>query len=100
MGGKPAYQREIAEERIRILFDEAENVFDAHPERSDRYVEIARTIAMKFNLSMPDELKERFCPDCYAYWRPGKNVRIRIKNGAKVYTCDECGGVTRRPYQK
>ncbi len=98
MGGKPAYQERIAEERIHILFDEAEQAFSEHPERAHRYVEIGRTIAMKFNLSMPDDLKERFCPHCYRYWAPGTNVRIRVKNGTKVYTCQECGEVTRRPY--
>lgn len=98
MGSKPAYQEDIAEERIHILFEEAAEQFDTHPERSHRYVEIARIIAMKFNLSMPDDLKERFCPECYAYWTPGENVTIRLKDGTKVYTCDECGEVTRRPY--
>jgi ribonuclease P protein subunit RPR2 len=99
MGGKPAYQETIARERIQILFDEAEQVFAEHPDRAHRYVEIARNIAMKFNLSMPDELKERFCPHCYSYWAPGKNVRIRTKDGSKVYTCAKCGEVTRRPYR-
>lgn len=98
MGSKPAYQRTIAEERIRILFNEAAKQFRTHPERSHRYVEIARNIAMKFNLSMPDDLKERFCPDCYRYWVPGENVFIRVKSGVKIYRCQECGEVTRKPF--
>lgn len=99
MAKKPKYQRKIAEERIHILFEEAEKAFADHPERSNRYVEIARNIAMKFNLSMPDELKNLFCPQCYAYWVPSETVRIRLKNGSKVMTCNECGKVTRRPYK-
>ncbi len=99
MAGKPAYQREIAEERIRILFEEADEQYEEKPERAHRYVEIARNIAMKFNLSMPDDLKERFCPHCYRFWVPGENVTVRLKDGVKVYTCDECGEVTRRPYK-
>lgn len=98
MSGKPAYQERIAEERIDILFEEAAQAFGEHPERAHRYVEIARTIAMKFNLSMPDELKDRFCPDCYAYWVPGETVQVRLRDGTKVMTCQECGAVTRRPY--
>lgn len=99
MAKKPAYQKEIARERIHILFKEAEQAFDEHPERADRYVEIARNIAMKFNLSMPDEVKDKFCPNCYAYWAPGETVRIRLKDGNRVMTCERCGEVTRRPYK-
>lgn len=100
MARKPAYQREIAEERIHILFDEAENAFDKHPERAHRYVEIARNIAMKFNLSMPDDLKTRFCPNCYVYWNQGANMRVRLKNGTKHMTCKDCGETVRRPYKE
>lgn len=99
MARKPKYQRDIAAERIHILFDEAADAFDEHPERAHRYVEIARNIAMKFNLSMPDELKERFCKHCYAYLAPGKNARIRLKDGTKVITCKECGEQMRFPYK-
>jgi len=100
MGGKPAYQERIARERIRILFDAAADVFDTYPARADRYVEIARTIAMKFNLSIPDDLKQRFCPECYTYWVPGETVRVRLRDGTKVLTCQDCGAVTRRPYER
>lgn len=97
--GKAAWQEEIARERIEILFQEAEKAFAEHPERADRYVELARRIAMKFNLSLPDAVKDRFCPECYAYWVPGETVQVRVKTGNRVLTCQKCGAVTRRPYK-
>lgn len=97
MGSKPAYQEDIAEERIHILFGEAQEQFSEHPERSHRYVEIARNIAMKFNLSMPEDLKDKFCHDCYSYLSSGDNATIRIKDGTKIVSCQECGHVRRVP---
>ena len=59
MARKPKYQVEIAKDRINILFEQAESEFKEHPERSHRYVEIARNIAMKFNLSITKKIQEK-----------------------------------------
>ncbi len=80
----------IAAERIAILFDEAEKAFLKHPERADRYVEIARKIAMKARMSIIKEYKRRFCPYCNCYWQPGKTARIRTHKGRVIYTCLKC----------
>ncbi len=93
----------IARERIDILFEEAEKAFrDGHPERANRYVEIARTIAMKVNLKMPVEYKRRFCKHCYSYLVPGKNctVRLNSKKKIKIIKCEVCGKISRIPYYK
>lgn len=94
--GKPRWQEQIAEERIEILFDEAENAVPDHPERADRYVEIARTIAMKFNLSLPTELREKVCRSCYAYLSPDRK-QVRVEGGERRVTCRECGETMRTP---
>ena len=39
--------KKIAQERIEVLFEQARLAFCAHPERSNRYVELARRIAMR-----------------------------------------------------
>ena len=36
----------VAKERISILFSQAQEAFHEHPERSNRYVALARRIAM------------------------------------------------------
>jgi ribonuclease P protein subunit RPR2 len=67
---KPAKHREIAMERINELFEQADLRFKKSQELSDRYVELARKIAMKYKVKMPRELKKRFCKHCYKYLMP------------------------------
>lgn len=98
MGGKPAWAEEIARERIDILFAEAAAAFPEHPDRADRYVELARRIAMRFNLSLSAEQRRQFCGACYTYLQPGTNARVRVEDGAKRVTCKECGTTERTPY--
>lgn len=99
--GKPKYQIKIAKERIKILFEKAEEDFEKHPERSHRYVEIARKIAMKFNLSIPRKYRRRFCKNCYKYLMPGKNATVRFdsEHSKKIIKCEECGEIMRFPYK-
>ncbi len=44
-GKKPDWMIEIAQERMDILFNRAEKEYKEHPERSHRYVELARKIS-------------------------------------------------------
>ncbi|MDY6770483.1 MAG: ribonuclease P protein component 4 [Candidatus Nanohaloarchaea archaeon] len=93
-------EEEIARERIDILFEQASEVYDEHPDRAERYVELARKIAMKYTLSLPRKYRMRFCSDCGAYLVPGNNARVRLDedNRQKVITCEECGEKMRFPY--
>ncbi|MDY6765779.1 MAG: ribonuclease P protein component 4 [Candidatus Nanohaloarchaea archaeon] len=98
MGQKPGWAEEIARERIAILFDEAARQFPERQDRADRYVEIARNIAQALTLPLPTQYRDRFCPDCHAYLRPGENARVRVDDGAKRVTCTECGATRRVMY--
>jgi len=82
--------REIALERIKILFNQAEEMFKQDKALSDRYVYLARQISMKYKVRIPRELKRRFCKNCHSYLVPGKNLRIRARKGRIVYYCKEC----------
>lgn len=87
---KPSRQTEIAKERINILFEQAEFRFKKNPELSDRYVEIARKISMKYKVKIPAKFKRRFCKHCHKYFVPGVNSRVRLTNGKIVYYCNSC----------
>ncbi len=88
-------QKEIAKEQIKTLFDKADAVF---PDTlANRYVTLARKIAMKVKLRMPRELKRKYCKHCYKYLRSGKNARIRTRDGKVVISCFECKKFTRIP---
>ena len=43
------------------LFKQAELRFKKQPELSNRYIELARKIAMKYKVKIPRELKRKFC---------------------------------------
>jgi ribonuclease P protein subunit RPR2 len=95
---KSETQKRIARERILELFEEAEKVFKKHPERADRYVELARKIAMKYKIRLQKELKKRFCKHCYKYLMPGANCRVRLNKEKVVYYCFHCKKYMRFPY--
>lgn len=93
-------QKEIAKERIKILFEKADEVFKKNKALSNRYVTLARKIAMKSNLRMPRDLKRKFCKHCYKFLKPGVNCRVRTKEGKVVYYCLNCKKFMRFPYLK
>ena len=83
-------KKEIARDRIKSLFKEADNIFEENPELANKYVKTARKIAMKLRLRFPRGLKRKFCKHCYSYLKPGVNCRIRTKDGNVVYSCLVC----------
>ena len=89
-------QKRIAKERVDKLFSLAE----VNRKLADRYVQLARKIAMKVNLRLPSRLKRRFCKNCGAYLRPGVNARVRTRNGNLVYYCFKCKHTSRIPLKK
>ncbi|MCK4335183.1 MAG: ribonuclease P [Candidatus Aenigmarchaeota archaeon] len=97
---KPETWKKIAKERIKILFDQAGKEFKKHPERSKRYVELARKMGMRYNVRLTKEMKMRFCKKCFSYLKPGVNCRVRTRRDKQsvVLTCLDCGFVSRYPY--
>ena len=90
-------QKEIAKERVIGLFKQAEQVFASDKALANRYVKIARDIAMSVKLKMPRELKRRYCKHCYAYLMPGKNCRVRVHLGKVIISCLDCKKFMRIP---
>ena len=95
---KPASQKEIALDRIKTLFKEARVVFRKDPQLANRYVKLARELAMKFKIRIPVVLKRKFCKHCYSYLMPGVNLRVRTREGKVVYYCFNCKKYMRFPY--
>ncbi len=95
---RPNWVNKIALERMQILFNQAEEEFSTHPERSDRYVKLTRDISTKYNIPLPDYWRGRFCKNCNKFLKPGNNLRVRLKNQTISRTCLECGMVKQVPY--
>ena len=85
--------QKIAEERIRMLFNKAEEKFDKEPELSNRYIELAQKIGERTQTSIPSNLKKHFCSNCNTYWIHGNNCKVRIdsQNQLIKYKCLTCG---------
>jgi len=124
MRGKRKF-RELALQRINRLFELAEAEAEAEAEveveaeaeaeatkttagsgreeggrdRSERYVQLARKIGMRYRVRIPRHLKMRFCKNCHAFLIPGRNARVRLKGENLTTTCLRCGKQTRRPYK-
>src|SRR3989344_8337821 len=87
---KSGSDKKEALEKINLLFYEAESQFKKNPSLSNRYVDIARKIAMKYNIRIPRELKRKFCRHCYHYLVPDKTCRVRIHKSRVIYYCFNC----------
>ncbi|MAF36237.1 ribonuclease P [archaeon] len=89
--------KKIALERIKTLFEQAETTNDL--KLSNRYVFLARKLAMKANISMPRVYKRRYCKHCYNYFIPNKTCQVRTtKKKIVSYLCLKCNKRTRIPY--
>ena len=84
-------RREIALERIYRLFELAEQEFEKHPERSKRYVELARKIGTRNKATIPAELKKQFCKKCGCFLKKGKNAEWKELGNLLEIKCQECG---------
>jgi ribonuclease P protein subunit RPR2 len=93
----------IAHERIGILFQRAQDVFNLEPELSQHYVELARKLSMRYKVKIPIELRRMICRQCKRLIIPGKTCRIRIKHKREphvVITCLICEEHMRIPLRK
>ena len=91
-------QSEIAKERIEELFSQADKSFKDDSGHANRYVLLARKVAMRTNVRFTKKQARMFCKHCNAYLMPGFNCRVRTREGKLVYTCLECGKSSRMPY--
>jgi ribonuclease P protein subunit RPR2 len=91
-------QKIIARKRIDKLFQLAEqSALSDKLQLSNRYVDLARRISMRYLVSIPKEYKRRYCKHCYYYLLPDITTRIRIKKGKIVILCKNCQKYTRIP---
>ena len=84
----------------RGKFERAEMEFITHPERSHRYVELARKLSTKYNTKIPDKWSRRYCKKCGKFLYYGHNSSVRLVDEKVNIFCGECGHVMRIPYNK
>jgi len=95
--------RKIALKRIKRLFELAKEMSHDDPELAQRYVNIARRIAMRARVRLPREYRRMICRKCKSFIIPGFNCRVRIQPRREphiVITCFKCGAHMRIPLRR
>jgi ribonuclease P protein subunit RPR2 len=92
-------RRDMAIQRIEILFNLAEETYPRSMPLANRYVEIARNISMKCNVRLGKKERRKFCHHCYSFLVPGVNCRVRLKGRYVVVSCFNCGDRMRYRYK-
>lgn len=95
--------KRIAIQRIRRLFRLAGKIIHEDSVLAQRYVDIARKVAMAASVRLPREYRRQVCRHCKSFILPGVNCRVRIKQRREphmVITCLNCGKQMRMPLRK
>jgi ribonuclease P protein subunit RPR2 len=85
--------KEVAAERVFILYKLALEQAGRNPELSSGYVKTLRRISAHYKVSIPDDIKGRICKKCNLVLIPGLTAKVRIASskGYVVYACNKCG---------
>lgn len=95
--------KHIAIQHVRKLFHLARESIHEDPTLAQRYVNIARKVAMAARVRLPREYRRQVCRYCKSFILPGVNCRVRIKQRREphvVITCLNCGRQMRMPLGK
>lgn len=95
--------RKLALKRINTLFNLAIEMLHERPDLAQRYVEIARKIAMRTRTRIPRENRLLICRHCKKFIFPGVSARVRTQPRREphiVVTCLYCGKYMRRPLRR
>jgi ribonuclease P protein subunit RPR2 len=95
---KQSSTKQIAYQRIAILYAQAQNLRRSNPQLAAEYVGLARRVAMAARLRLPLEFRRQTCRCCNSFFVHGVNCRVRVKQKREphvVVTCLNCGNQTR-----
>jgi len=97
---KIALARDIALQRMQILFDNAvRSVRNGNIRFARRYCILIKKISMRNKVKIPRRIKRAICKNCFIPLIPGVTCRVRIKSEGKnsriVVTCLVCGWIHR-----
>ncbi len=88
----------IAAERCSTLIDLARKEFAKRPNFSNRYIVLARKIAMRHRLSLGSK---DFCKNCNTVFIAGNTLTVRLNSSQKniSYRCNVCKKVRKFGYR-
>jgi len=85
----------IAERRINYLFNLA---VDNRSEIAlcNRYISMAEAIARRMDITLPRDIKRKYCKRCKTLY--SVNAHIRLRHRILTVRCGNCGDIRRIPY--
>jgi ribonuclease P protein subunit RPR2 len=92
--------KQIARQRIHVLFQQAARTYKTNPELAQSYVLTAKKIGMSTRMCLPAVYKRSVCKNCNAFLVPGETSRVRLQPKREphiVVTCLKCGNQARFP---
>ena len=91
-------KKQIATQRMQILFHNALSNAKNNPRLAERQAEIVKKISMKFKIKMPFEISSSFCKKCKKFIPPGIASKTRLGSKPKSIriTCSYCNHTYRK----
>lgn len=95
-----ALVRQIASERIVLLYDIAKKEAPADLALSRKHAALIKRISEHYRVSLPKEIKNGICKGCNSVLVPGLSASVRIasSNRQVIYRCLACKVEKRIPY--
>ncbi|MBN2334706.1 ribonuclease P [Candidatus Bathyarchaeota archaeon] len=96
----PRSHTSIAQQRIRILYKQAQHTYREDPQLSRRYTDLIKRIAQRTRTRLPRDIRRGICRGCGTILLQGVNSRTRLRQRREPHiaiTCTDCGHVTRIP---
>jgi len=93
-------QKNIAKQRIRILYNQAKQTYPTDPELSRRYTRLIKRISERTRTRLPKDVRRGICRNCDTVLIQGFNSHTRIRQRREPHvatTCHTCGHVHRIP---
>lgn len=92
-------QKNIASERIKELITQSQAIFPKENKLADKYVQMAKSISMKYKVPFNKSQKLKYCKKCSSFLVPGNNARIRVQRGKIRVLCLKCKNIMRYIYK-
>ncbi|MCW6159939.1 MAG: hypothetical protein LVQ95_02515 [Candidatus Micrarchaeales archaeon] len=85
--------KEIAGERIALLFGLATRTIGSDREQSGRYIKRMRYMSSHYKVPLPKKIRNGICKKCNEVLVPGLNASVRIvsSKGYVATRCTKCG---------
>lgn len=87
----------IARERIAYLFNLARETFRNDPELAVESISVMERIALRFDITLPQEIKRFYCKKCKNPY--SGYSKLRLYEGMMEIRCHHCGNIRRIPYK-